>query len=153
MIAHQQDRSYRSLVTRKLEPGENYYLQVEANQPDYEMEVRLFDTVPYDDPRQAVRQGIYYQTAEIAAWLIHRPRNISPHRCVRDATALFGENCMSCHKQSGVWGVADAFRNSYQPIGNEKTNADTEGQCICRVTVAKEAKRWRSRRSSQLLRL
>ena len=118
--AHQQDRSFRTFVTRRLEPGETYYLRVEANQPAYEMEVRIFDPAPYDDPRQAVRQAIYYHTAEIDAWLMHRPRNIAPHRRVRDATALFGENCMSCHTQSGVWGVADAFRNGYQPIGTEQ---------------------------------
>ena len=118
--AHQQDRSYRTFVTRKLEPGETYYLRVEANQPHYEMQVRLFDPAPYDDPVRAVRQGIYYHLAEIDAWLIHRPRNIALHRRARDATALFGENCMSCHTQSGVWGVADAFRNGYRPEGTEQ---------------------------------
>ena len=118
--AHQQDRTFRTFVTRKLEPGETYYLRVEANQPHYEMQVRLFDPAPYDDPVEAVRQAIYYHLAEIDAWLIHRPRNIAPHRRVRDATALFGENCMSCHTQSGVWGVADAFRNGYGPKGVEQ---------------------------------
>ena len=115
--AHQQDRAFRTFVTRELEPGETYYLRVEANQPAYEMEVRLFDPAPYEHPVKAVRQAVYYHTAEIDAWLIHRPRNIAPHRRARDATALFGENCMSCHTQSGVWGVADAFRNGYRPEG------------------------------------
>ena len=118
--AHQQDRSFRTFVTRAIQPGETYYLRVEANQPHYEMQVRLFDPAPYDDPVDAVRQGIYYHLAEIDAWLIHRPRNIAPHRRVRDATALFGENCMSCHTQSGVWGVADAFRQGYRPDGVEQ---------------------------------
>ena len=118
--AHQQDRSFRTFVTRKLEPGQTYFLRVEANQPHYELQVRLFDPAPYDDPVKAVWQAIYYHLAEIDAWLIHRPRNIAPHRRVRDATALFGENCMSCHTQSGVWGVADAFRNGYRPTGVEQ---------------------------------
>ncbi|MDE0106418.1 MAG: hypothetical protein OXN96_01340 [Bryobacterales bacterium] len=118
--AHQQDRSFRTFVTRQLEPGQTYYLRVEANQPHYELQVRLFDPAPYTDPVQAVRQAVYYHLAEIDAWLIHRPRNIAPHRRVRDATALFGENCMSCHTQSGVWGVADAFRNGYGPRGVEQ---------------------------------
>ena len=120
--AHQQDRSFRTFVTREIEPGKTYYLRVEANQPHYEMQVRLFDPAPYDDPVEAVRQGIYYHLAEIDAWLIHRPRNIAPHRRVRDATALFGENCMSCHTQSGVWGVADAFRQGYRPDGVEQNH-------------------------------
>ena len=118
--AHQQDRSFRTFVVRRLEPGQTYYLRVEANQPHYEMQVRLFDPAPYEEPVQAVRQAVYYHLAEIDAWLIHRPRNIAPHRRVRDATALFGENCMSCHTQSGVWGVADAFRNGYAPEGVEQ---------------------------------
>ena len=118
--AHQQDRTYRTFVVRQVFPGDTYFLRVEANQPHYELHVRLFDPAPYDDPVTAVRQGVYYHLAEIDAWLIHRPRNIAPHRRLRDATALFGENCMSCHTQSGVWGVADAFRNGYRPDGVEQ---------------------------------
>ena len=118
--AHQQDRSFRTFVTRRIEPGETYYLRVEANQPQYELQVRMFDPAPYDDPVEAVRQAVHYHLAEIDAWLIHRPRNIALHRRVRDATALFGENCMSCHTQSAVWGVADAFRNGYGPVGVEQ---------------------------------
>ena len=131
--AHQQDRSFRTFVTRKVEPGQTYYLRVEANQPAYEMEVRLFDPAPYDDPVRAVKQAIYYQLAEIDAWLTHRPRNIASHRRARDATALFGENCMSCHTQSGVWGVADAFRNGYRPEGtvqNFRRLVNTMYECL-----------------------
>ncbi len=120
--AHQQDRSFRTFITRKALPGETYYLRVEANQPAYEMEVRLFDPAPYEDPAAAVRQAVRYHAAEIDAWLIHRPRNIALHRRVRDATALFGENCMSCHTQSGVWGLADALRNGYRPAAGVEQN-------------------------------
>ncbi|HUG81412.1 MAG TPA: hypothetical protein VML01_07100 [Bryobacterales bacterium] len=112
---HQQDTNFRSFTTRKVEPGGVYYLRVEANQPGYQMEVRLIDPAPYDDPRRAIEQAVYYQLAEIDAWLIHRPRNIALDRRVRDGTSLFGENCMSCHTQSGVWGVADALRYGYRP--------------------------------------
>ncbi len=114
---HQQDTNFRSFTTRKVEPGGVYYLRVEANQPGYELEVRLIDPAPYSDPVRATEQAIYYHLAEVDAWLIHRPRNIALDRRVRDGTSLFGENCMSCHTQSGVWGVADAFRNGYRPEG------------------------------------
>jgi len=114
---HQQDRNFRSFVTRELEPGGVYYLRVEANQPAYEMELRLVKPAPYKDPRRALRHAIYYHLAEVDAWLIHQPRNIALHRRVRDGTSLFGENCMSCHTQAGVWGVADAFHNGYSPDG------------------------------------
>ncbi len=114
---HQQDDNFRSFVTRRLEPGKTYFLRVEANQPGYEMEVRLVDPAPYDTPQRALWQSIYYHLAEIDAWLIHRPRNIAVHRRVRDGSSLFGENCMSCHTQSGVWGVADAMRHGYRPDG------------------------------------
>ncbi len=114
---HQQDDNFRSFVTRRIEPGKTYYLRVEANQPGYELEVRLADPAPYETPQEALRQSIYYHLAEVDAWLIHRPRNIAVHRRVRDGSSLFGENCMSCHTQSGVWGVADALRHGYRPDG------------------------------------
>ena len=114
---HQQDDNFRSFVTRRVHPGGTYFLRVEANQPGYELEVRLLDPAPYDTPQQALWQSIYYHLAEIDAWLIHRPRNIAVHRRVRDGSSLFGENCMSCHTQSGVWGVADALRHGYRPDG------------------------------------
>ena len=114
---HQQDDNFRSFVTRRVQPGGTYYLRVEANQPGYELEVRLVDPAPFETPQQALRQSIYYHLAEIDAWLIHRPRNIAVHRRVRDGSSLFGENCMSCHTQSGVWGVADALRHGYRPDG------------------------------------
>ena len=115
---HQQDDNFRSFLTRKMKPGGVYYLRVEANQPGYELELRLADPAPFAEVSRALEQSIYYHLAEIDAWLIHRPRNIALHRRVRDGTSLFGENCMSCHTQSGVWGVADAFRQGYQmPAG------------------------------------
>ena len=114
---HQQDDNFRSFVTRRVHPGGTYFLRVEANQPGYELEVRLIDPAPFDTPQKALRQSIYYHLAEIDAWLIHRPRNIAVHRRVRDGSSLFGENCMSCHTQSGVWGVADALRHGYRPDG------------------------------------
>ena len=114
---HQQDTNFRTFSTRKIEPGGVYYLRIEANQPAYELEVRLSDPAPYDDPVRAVEAALYYHLAEVDAWLIHRPRNIALDRRVRDGTSLFGENCTSCHTHSGVWGVADAFRNGYRPEG------------------------------------
>ncbi len=114
---HQQDDNFRSFVTRRLHPGGTYFLRVETNQPGYELEVRIVDPAPYDTPERAIRQSIYYHLAEVDAWLIHRPRNIAVHRRVRDGSSLFGENCMSCHTQSGVWGVADAIRHGYRPDG------------------------------------
>ena len=119
---HQQDTNFRSFTTRSVLPGGVYYLRVEANQPGYELEVRLIDPAPYDDPVRAIRKSVYYHLAEVDAWLIHRPRNIALDRRVRDGTSLFGENCMSCHTQSGVWGVADAFRNGYRPRGTAQNH-------------------------------
>ena len=111
---HQQDDNFRAFVARRLHPGGVYYLRVEANQPAYELELRVIDPAPYADPRKAVQLAIDYQLAEVDAWLIHRPRNIAVHTRVRDGSSTFGENCMSCHTQSGVWGVADAFRHGYR---------------------------------------
>ena len=54
---HQQDTNFRSFTTRKVEPGGVYYLRVEANQPGYELEVRLIDPAPYSDPAAIPQRG------------------------------------------------------------------------------------------------
>ena len=52
---HQQDDNFRSFVTRRVQPGGTYYLRVEANQPGYELEVRLVEPAPFESPQQALR--------------------------------------------------------------------------------------------------
>ena len=81
---HQQDTNFRSFVTRKVMPGGVYYLRVEANQPGYELEVRLVDPAPFDDPTRATQQAIYYHLAAVDAAdpppAKHRARSARPRR-------------------------------------------------------------------------
>jgi hypothetical protein len=113
--AHQQDEPHRASICRLIQPGESYYLRVEANAPGYQLQLRTLKPAPYDDPRMAVRQGIYTQIGQVDAWLTNRPRGASIERRIRDSGNLLGTQCMSCHTQSGVWGPAVPFTLGYRP--------------------------------------
>ena len=105
----------RSAINRVVEPGGVYFLRVEANAPFYDLELRMVEPAPYDDPRRAIRQGLYDHVGQVDAWLTNRPRGASVGRRVRDSGNLLGTNCMSCHTQSGVWGPAVPLAQGYRP--------------------------------------
>ena len=111
--AHQQNEPHRSEINRIVKPGGVYFLRAEANAPGYEIELRLLQPAPYDDPRMAVRQGLYDHLGQVDAWLTNRPRGASVERRIRDTGNLLGTHCMSCHTQSGVWGAAVTMENGY----------------------------------------
>ncbi len=111
---HQQEESHRASLCRTLKPGEAYYLRVEANAPGYQLQIRLLKAGPYEDPRLAIRQGMYTQIGQVDAWLTNRPRGASVERRIRDTGNLLGTNCMSCHTQSGVWGPAVPLSKGYK---------------------------------------
>ncbi|MFN0125048.1 MAG: HEAT repeat domain-containing protein, partial [Blastocatellia bacterium] len=110
---HQQNEGHRAAVVRLLKPGGTYFLRVEANAPGYELELRVLPPGPYDDPRMAVRQGMYDHIGQVDAWLTNRPRGASVERRIRETGNLMGTHCMSCHTQSGVWGPAVPLANGY----------------------------------------
>jgi hypothetical protein len=112
---HQQNEPHRSEISRIVKPGGVYFLRAEANAPGYEIELRLLKPAPYDDPRVAVRQGLYDHLGQVDAWLTNRPRGASVERRIRDTGNLLGTHCMSCHTQSGVWGAAVPMENGYRP--------------------------------------
>ncbi len=113
--SHQQEEQHRTAINRWVEPGETYFLRVEANAPGYELELRVVQPAPFDDPRVAVRHGLYDHIGQVDAWLTNRPRGASVERRIRDSGNLLGTNCMSCHTQSGVWGPAIPFVHGYRP--------------------------------------
>lgn len=112
---HQQEEQHRIAINRLLNPGETYFLRVEANTPAYDLEVRCVQPAPYKDARRAIRHGLYDHIGQVDAWLTNRPRGASVDRRIRDTGNLLGTNCMSCHTQSGVWGPAVPFENGYRP--------------------------------------
>jgi len=113
--AHQQEEQYRTSINRTLSPGGVYFLRVEANAPGYDLELRIVEPAPYDDPRRAIEHGLYDHISQVDAWLASRPRGATVERRIRDSGNLLGTNCMSCHTQSGVWGPAVPFVNGYRP--------------------------------------
>jgi len=113
--AHQQTEQHRNAINRRLEPGQTYFLRVEANAPGYELQLRVVKTAPFTDPRRAVRQALYDHLGQVDAWLTNRPRGASVERRIRDSGNLLGTGCMSCHTQSGVWGPAIPFALGYRP--------------------------------------
>ena len=115
--AHQQDEPHRANICRKFQPGETYFLRVEANAPGYQVQLRLLRPAPYSDPRLAIRQGMYTQIGQVDAWLTNRPRGASVERRIRDTGNLLGTGCMSCHTQAGVWGPAVPLQQGY-PLEN-----------------------------------
>ncbi|MEX2263523.1 MAG: hypothetical protein WD696_16315 [Bryobacteraceae bacterium] len=112
---HQQVEEHRTEINRILKPGGIYFLRAEGNSPGYEIELRIRKPAPYDDPREAIRQGMYDHLAQVDAWLLNRPRGASVDRRIRDTGNLLGTNCMSCHTQSGVWGPALPIQLGYRP--------------------------------------
>ena len=112
---HQQIEQHRIAINRTMQPGDIYFLRVEANAPAYDLELRVVRPAPYDDPRRAVVQGLYDHLGQVDAWISNRPRGASVERRIRDTGNLLGTNCMSCHTQSGVWGPAIPFAQGYRP--------------------------------------
>jgi hypothetical protein len=112
---HQQTEGHRTEISRLLKPKGVYFLKVEANSPGYEVELRLRRSAPFTDPRQAVRLAMYDHLSQVDAWLLNRPRGASVDRRIRDTGSLLGSHCMSCHTQSGVWGVVGPMLNGYRP--------------------------------------
>jgi len=111
---HQQVEQHRIAINRNLKPGHVYFLRVEANAPGYGLELRIVKPAPFEDPRQAVRFGLYDHLGQVSSWLNNRPRGASVERRIRDTGNLLGTHCMSCHTQSGVWGPAIPFAQGYR---------------------------------------
>lgn len=112
---HQQNEGHRAAIVRLLQPGKTYFVRAEANAPGYEVELRLLQPAPYNNPRLAVRQAMYDHLGQVDSWLSNRPRGASVERRIRDTGNLMGTHCMSCHTQSGVWGPAVPMQMGYRP--------------------------------------
>ncbi len=111
---HQQNEQHRAAIVRLIKPGGVYFLRAEANAPGYEIELRTLPPAPYTDPKMAVRQAMYDHLGQVDSWLANRPRGASVERRIRDTGNLMGTHCMSCHTQSGVWGVIVPLENGYR---------------------------------------
>ncbi len=101
--------------TRILQPGQTYYIRVDANHPAYQLHTFSYPVPPYDDPRQAVRTGMDFLVNMGDTWLSNTPR--------RGAIALRTtmnhgdtQQCIACHPtQFTTRGYLTAVSHGYPP--------------------------------------
>jgi hypothetical protein len=101
--------------TRILQPGQTYYLRLQANHPSYQLRTFSYPVPPYSDPRQAVRTGMDFLINMGDSWLSNTPR--------RGAIALRTtmnhgdtQQCIACHPtQFTTRGYLTAISHGYAP--------------------------------------
>jgi hypothetical protein len=98
-IVHDRERErYSKHISRTFTRG-IYYLEVNANHPDYILRTRVLPVPPYDDARQAVEAGMHYIINVGDAWFAQVPRegNIFVRADNLHDTAT---RCTACHPSS-----------------------------------------------------
>ncbi|MDR3617899.1 MAG: HEAT repeat domain-containing protein [Paludisphaera borealis] len=98
-IVHDRERErYSKHLSRTFTKGV-YYLQVNANHPDYILRTRVMPTPPYDAPEKAVEAGMHYIMNVGDAWFAQVPRegNIFVRADGLHDTAT---RCTACHASS-----------------------------------------------------
>jgi cellulose synthase operon protein C len=112
-IVHDRERErYSKHISRTLGAGV-YYLEVNANHPDYILRTRVLPVPPYDEPSQAVEAGMHYIMNVGDAWFAQVPRegNIYVRAANMHDTAT---RCTACHPSSfSTEANLVAHRNGY----------------------------------------
>lgn len=112
-IVHDRERErYSKQISRTFTRG-TYYLEVNANHPDYILRTRVLPGPPYDEPSQAVEAGMHYIINVGDAWFAQIPRegNIYVRSNNLHDTAT---RCTACHPSSfSTEANLVAHRNGY----------------------------------------
>ncbi|MFI5456585.1 MAG: discoidin domain-containing protein [Isosphaerales bacterium] len=112
-IVHDRERErYSKHISRTFARG-TYYLEVNANHPDYILRTRVLPVPPYSDPAQAVEAGMHYIINVGDAWFAQVPRegNIYVRAANMHDTAT---RCTACHPSSfSTEANLVAHRNGY----------------------------------------
>ena len=112
-IVHDRERErYSKHISRTFTQG-TYYLEVNANHPDYILRTRVLPVPPYNDPAQAVEAGMHYIINVGDAWFAQVPRegNIFIRADNIHDTAT---RCTACHPSSfSTEANLVAHRNGY----------------------------------------
>ncbi len=98
-MVHDRERErYSKHISRTFQRG-TYYLEVNANHPDYILRTRVLPVPPYTDPTQAVEAGMHYIINVGDAWFAQIPRegNIYVRSANMHDTAM---RCTACHPSS-----------------------------------------------------
>jgi HEAT repeat protein len=112
-IVHDRERErYSKHISRTFTRG-TYYLEVNANHPDYILRTRVMPVPPYENPAQAVEAGMHYIINVGDAWFAQVPRegNIYVRSANMHDTAT---RCTACHPSSfSTEANLVAHRNGY----------------------------------------
>ncbi len=112
-IVHDRERErYSKHISRTFSKG-TYYLEVNANHPDYILRTRVLPVPPYEEPAQAVEAGMHYIINVGDAWFAQIPRegNIYVRSNNLHDTAT---RCTACHPSSfSTEANLVAHRNGY----------------------------------------
>ncbi len=113
-IVHDRERErYSKHISRTFTRG-TYYLEVNANHPDYILRTRSFPAPPFSDPAAAVEAGMHYIINVGDAWFAQVPRegNIFVRSANMHDTAT---RCTACHPSSfSTEANLTAHRNGYE---------------------------------------
>ena len=112
-IVHDRERErYSKSISRTFTRGV-YYLEVNANHPDYILRTRVLPVPPYDDPSTAVEAGMHYIINVGDAWFAQIPRE--GHIYTRAANMHdTSTRCTACHPSSfSTEANLVAHRNGY----------------------------------------
>jgi len=112
-IVHDRERERYSKHISRTFPRGTYYLEVNANHPDYILRTRVLPVPPYRDPAQAVEAGMHYIINVGDAWFAQVPRqgNIYVRAANMHDTAT---RCTACHPSSfSTEANLVAHRNGY----------------------------------------
>jgi len=112
-IVHDRERErYSKSISRTFTRG-TYYLEVNANHPDYILRTRALPVPPHDDPASAIEAGMHYIINVGDAWFAQIPRegNIYTRAANMHDTAT---RCTACHPSSfSTEANLVAHRNGY----------------------------------------
>ena len=101
--------------TRILQPGQEYYVRVDANHPAYQLHTYQYSVPPNKDPHEAVRAGMDFLVNMGDSWLSNTPRRgaIAMRTTMQHSETQL---CIACHSsQFTTRGYLRAVQNGYAP--------------------------------------
>jgi hypothetical protein len=112
-IVHDRERErYSKHISRTFAKG-TYYLEVNANHPNYILRTRKLPVPPYRDPQQAVEAGMHYIINVGDAWFAQVPREGNIYTRANNIHDT-GTRCTACHPSSfSTEANLIAHRNGY----------------------------------------
>ena len=101
--------------TRILQPGQEYFVRVDANHPAYQLHTYQYSVPPNKDPHEAVRAGMDFLVNMGDTWLSNTPRRgaIAMRTTMQHSETQL---CIACHpSQFTTRGYLRAVQNGYAP--------------------------------------